>query len=62
MGIDWTRCQEIYDPIGIIGYADSNYIRDLEQKKSITGYCFFLAKRIIIWCSRPQQSISISTF
>ena len=33
--------------LGIVGYADSSYAGDLEDKKSITGYCFFLAGAIV---------------
>lgn len=33
--------------IKIIGYANNSYIRDLEDKKLITKYSFFLGKKIV---------------
>lgn len=36
----------------IIGYINSGYTKDLEDKKSITGHCFFLGGAIVIWCNR----------
>ena len=44
-----------------MGYADSSYAGNLEDKKSITGYCFFLSGAIISWYSKRQYIVSIST-
>ena len=41
-----------YREMGVMGYADSSYADDIEDKKSITGYCFFFDRDIITWCSK----------
>lgn len=46
-GLDSIRHREKYHPIEIIGYVDSSYTRDLEDRKSITGYCFFFDRKIV---------------
>ena len=51
LGIIWENdsaghWQEKYRSMGVVGYANSNYTRNLEDKKSITGYCFFLRRAI----------------
>lgn len=45
----------------IVGYPDSSYTRDLENKKLITRYYFFLNGEIVTWFSRQQQTVSILT-
>lgn len=44
-----------------VGYANSSYTRDLEDRKPITGYCFFLGGAITTWSSKRQQTVSTST-
>lgn len=48
--------------MGIIGYVYNSYAKDLQNKKPIIEYCFFLYGGIVTWYSRRQQTISISTF
>ena len=50
-----------YEELGMVGYADSSYGGDLENKKSITGYCFFFGGAIVTWCSKQQRTVSTST-
>lgn len=47
--------------MGVVGYANSSYASDLEDRKSITGYCFFLGGAIVIWCSKRQRTVLTST-
>ena len=53
LGIEWGnnleghRVGEKYGEIGIVGYVDSSYAGNIEDKKSITGYYFFLGRGII---------------
>lgn len=51
LGIVWrsdpTEYQDKYNLIGIVGYADSSYTRDPEDRKLITGYSFFLSVGIV---------------
>lgn len=67
LGIEWEndpaghRLGGRYGELGMVGYADSSYAGDLEDRKSITGYCFFLGGAIVTWCSKRQRIISRST-
>lgn len=48
-------------PFGLIGYADSNYAGDPEDRKSLMGNCFFIHGAIVSWCSKKQRTVSTST-
>ena len=45
----------------LIGCADSKFAGDLEDRKSVIGYCFFLNRAVVSWCSKKQKTVSIST-
>lgn len=60
-GTDPIGHREKYGPMGVVGYADSSYAGDPEDRKSITGYCFFLGGGIVTWCSKRQRTVSTST-
>lgn len=47
--------------MGVVEYSDSSYASDLEDRKSITGYCFFLGGAIVTWCSKRQCTVLTST-
>ena len=67
LGIKWGnnpaghRLGGKYRELEVVGYADSSYVSDLQDKKSITGYCFFLGRAIVTWCSKRQRTVSTST-
>ena len=44
-----------------LGYTDSNFTGDISERKSTMGYCFFLVRGVISWCSKKQCTISTST-
>lgn len=48
-------------PYGFVGYADSNYAGDPEDRKSVIGYCFFINGAVASWCSEKQRTVSTST-
>ena len=50
-----------YGIFGVVGYANSSYAGDLDDKKSISRYCFFLGGDIITWCNKRQRTVSTST-
>lgn len=48
-------------PYGLIGYGDSNFAGDLEDRKSVMGYCFFLNGAVVSRSSKKQKTVSTST-
>ena len=42
------------------GYVDSDYANS-DDRKSTTGFCFFLEGNLIDWCSKRQPTIATST-
>nr|GFD05526.1 retrovirus-related Pol polyprotein from transposon TNT 1-94 [Tanacetum cinerariifolium] len=43
------------------GYRDSDYVGDLNKRRSRTGYVFTLAKAPVSWKSTLQSTIALST-
>lgn len=46
---------------GLIDYADSNFARDSEDRKSVRGYCLFMNGAVVSWSSKKQKTVSTST-
>ena len=45
----------------LIGYCNSDYARDIDNRKSTTGFSFFLGNNAISWCSKKQPIVTLST-
>lgn len=45
----------------LIGFCDADYARDVEQRRSMTGYIFMLSGAAISWCSKAQRTVALST-
>jgi hypothetical protein len=47
--------------VSCIGYTDSDYAGDRENRKSTSGYVFMACGGAISWTSRQQTSVALST-
>ena len=45
----------------LIGYTDSDYAGDVEDRKSTSGYVFMLSSGAISWSSKKQPIVTLST-
>ena len=58
LGIEWEnnpvgyKAGEKYGEMGILRYADSSYASDIEDRKLIPKYYFFLGGIVITWYSK----------
>lgn len=41
------------------GYCDSDWTRDIDSRKSVSGYCFLFGKGAISWLSVKQSTVSL---
>ncbi|XP_048227206.1 secreted RxLR effector protein 161-like [Ricinus communis] len=44
-----------------VGYTDSDYAGDVEDRKSTSGYVFMLGAGAVAWSSRKQPIVTLST-
>ena len=47
--------------INLVGYADSDWANDQDDRKSTSGYVFYLGKGCITWQSKKQPTTALST-
>ncbi|CAL1368767.1 unnamed protein product [Linum trigynum] len=45
----------------LVGYTDSEYAGDLNDRKSTSGYAFFLDGGVVLWASKKQPVVTLST-
>lgn len=45
----------------LIGFTDSDYAGDLDDRKSTSGYVFMMSSAAISWCSKKQPIVTLST-
>ena len=53
-----TNCINIDSPIG---YVDADHVRDIDSRRSVTGYIFLLANGPVSWSSKQQASVALSS-
>jgi len=47
--------------LNLVGFSDSDYAGDKDTRRSTTGYLFKLVNGPVIWCSKRQNTVSLST-
>ena len=57
-GLLYTRC----DGFQLIGYTDSDWARDVDERRSTTVYVFFLDNTAFSWSSKKQVIVTLSTY
>eukprot|EP00268_Persea_americana_P019114 TRINITY_DN19787_c0_g1_i2.p1 TRINITY_DN19787_c0_g1~~TRINITY_DN19787_c0_g1_i2.p1 ORF type:complete len:131 (+),score=22.65 TRINITY_DN19787_c0_g1_i2:608-1000(+) len=45
----------------VVGYVDSDYVGDLDKRRSTTGYVFTLVRGSVSWRSTLQSTIALLT-
>jgi transposase InsO family protein len=43
------------------GYCDADWAGDLDERKSTTGYAFYIGDGVVSWNSKRQQTVALST-
>ncbi|GAU43423.1 hypothetical protein TSUD_334860 [Trifolium subterraneum] len=46
----------------LMGYTDSNWCGDVEDRKSTAGYIFYFGEAPISWCSKKEPVVVLSSF
>ena len=49
--------EEVY----LRGLTDSDWVGDVDNRRSTTGYCFTLGSGAISWSSRKQPTVALSS-
>jgi len=47
--------------VELVRYTDSDWVGDVETRKSTSGYVFYLGSTIFSWSSKKQQIVALST-
>ena len=61
--VDYRLSYKKSENIGLFGYCDADWSGDRDDRKSVSGYCFFVnpESAAISWSSRKQQTVSLSS-
>ena len=45
----------------LLAFTDSDYVGDMEDKKSTSSYVFLMSSSVVSWCSKQQPIVTLST-
>ena len=45
----------------LVGFSDSDFVRDIDDRKSTTSFVFFMGDCAVTWSSKKQSIITLST-
>ncbi|XP_038701799.1 uncharacterized mitochondrial protein AtMg00810-like [Tripterygium wilfordii] len=57
MGVHIKPC----DRLALVGFFDADWACNLEDRKSVAGYCIFLGDTIVSWSSKKQNVVAQSS-
>lgn len=57
MGMFYSKDEEYR----LVGYSDSDWCGDVDDRKSTSGYLFFMGKTAFTWLSKKQPIVTLST-
>ncbi|QHO04424.1 uncharacterized protein LOC107634045 [Arachis ipaensis] len=57
VGIKFQKCTNLR----LLAFADADWAGDLEDRKSVTGYCVYLGSNLVSWRSNKQAKVSRSS-
>ena len=40
----------------LLAFTDSDYVGDIEDRKSTAGYVFLMSSSVVSWCSKKQYN------
>ena len=46
---------------GLLGYSDADWAGDHTDRKSTTGFCFTMSGAAVVWLSKKQPCVALST-
>lgn len=49
------------DHLNLVGFSDSDWASDPDDRRSISGFCVYLGNNLVYWCSKKQHSVSRSS-
>jgi hypothetical protein len=61
LGIFYKRSSSLNMAAYLVGYTDSDYARDSDDRKSTSGYVFLLNGSAVCWSSRKQSIVALSS-
>lgn len=59
--LDYGIFYEIFSVMQLLGFTDSDYARDVNDRKSTSGYVFLMNGAAICWSSRNQAIVTLSS-
>ncbi|XP_070002819.1 secreted RxLR effector protein 161-like [Nicotiana sylvestris] len=59
--IDFGLFYSSSNDFNLMGFCDSDYAGDIDDRKSTTGFVFFLGDSVISWSSKKQSIVTLST-
>ncbi|XP_030964071.1 secreted RxLR effector protein 161-like [Quercus lobata] len=46
--------------LSLVGFSDSDWVGNADDKKSTIGGCFYVGANLVAWMSKKQNSVSLS--